>query len=365
VSKTKKYQKYFTISEASTAYNKPLPPGVKKTSLLVYSYNNHDEAPHYFEANMTFPGQDSISGNGSKLFYPRNSWLGLMQEKTNVDFLVLPHKHPFKQVFHVMSIDPDNVDKLDETQEYWLGEGEDAEKYIVNKPSVIIVPGGLVHLPWVKRDIKKSSLRIMYSVSSMYARVTKWKKPVYPPSFEYTNIKGWIPKPMTAEQANKKDYAHLLQAVNLRDWMPTPPAHKGKACTIMHTTWATNPEIPWRFDCTLIYGSEIGFGIGDWKQFPPLPNKNNVYETISFLNLDPDCYDDLGGTVEFWMGEGEDAEEYIIDRPTIIIIPPNVVHYPIYVRECHKPFVMASILESPLWAGKFVEKFPPNFKHTA
>ena len=51
----------------------------------------------------------------------------------------------------------------------------------------------------------------------------------------------------------------------------------------------------------------------------------------------------LGGEVEFWLGEGEDAEKFVITRATGEWIPAGVVHNPHYFRNVDKPFIMAVI----------------------
>ena len=80
------------------------------------------------------------------------------------------------------------------------------------------------------------------------------------------------------------------------------------------------------------------------------------------MSTEPD-EPDLGGKVEFWLGEGDQAEKYIIDKTTTVIIPPNTVHYPIYVHECKRPFVIASIMDEPLFGGRFVDVYPPGFEY--
>ena len=83
---------------------------------------------------------------------------------------------------------------------------------------------------------------------------------------------------------------------------------------------------------------------------------------MSFFSTEPDD-PGLGGTVEFWMGEGKEAEKYVIDKTTTVLIPPNTVHYPIYVHECKRPFVICSIMDEPLFGGKFIDVYPPDFKY--
>jgi len=51
-----------------------------------------------------------------------------------------------------------------------------------------------------------------------------------------------------------------------------------------------------------------------------MPIKTSKWSTMSFFSTEPD-EPGLGGKVEFWMGEGKEAEKYIIEQTTTILIP--------------------------------------------
>jgi hypothetical protein len=121
-------------------------------------------------------------------------------------------------------------------------------------------------------------------------------------------------------------------------------------------------------EASLIYGFGMGWGCGDICENPVIKTRSLLYrhgvmETYIFIGTDKDNQEDLGGSVEFWIGEGEEAEEYIIDKPTVILVPRNTLHMPIYVREMRNPFVMISILDTPLMAALPKPVFPPDFKY--
>jgi hypothetical protein len=60
---------------------------------------------------------------------------------------------------------------------------------------------------------------------------------------------------------------------------------------------------------------------------------------------------DLGGTVEFHIGEGREQEVFTITKATTVLIPRDTVHLPLYIKEVHKPFAILTVLDSPIWAG--------------
>jgi hypothetical protein len=64
-----------------------------------------------------------------------------------------------------------------------------------------------------------------------------------------------------------------------------------------------------------------------------------------------ETFTDLGGTVEFWIGEGDEAEQHFINRATTVLILKNTVHLTLYVREVRSPFTIFTVLDTPIWAG--------------
>jgi hypothetical protein len=70
-------------------------------------------------------------------------------------------------------------------------------------------------------------------------------------------------------------------------------------------------------------------------------------EFVMFFGTDPANPDALGGEVEYWLGEGKEAEKYIIDKPTCIFVPAGVVHCPLLVTKVEKPFINLVIADTP------------------
>ena len=96
------------------------------------------------------------------------------------------------------------------------------------------------------------------------------------------------------------------------------------------------------------------------------PHKHPVNETYSFTRLGLDQGEDpkdFGRTVEFWIGEGAEAEKFIINKPTTILVLKNTVHFPAYVTDGYKSFMMLTVTDMPLWGAKWVKKLPPDFGH--
>ena len=50
-------------------------------------------------------------------------------------------------------------------------------------------------------------------------------------------------------------------------------------------------------------------------------HRHKFDECFLFLGSNPENVDDLGGEVEFWLGEGDEAEKYMLTESTAIYIP--------------------------------------------
>jgi hypothetical protein len=151
-----KYAKYFVHPPEGDQY--VFEAGMtKKAEVQVVSYNEHPEAPYYFEAYLFQAGDEYSVAIGDELHYPENTWIGKQQRRTGLRYFLYPHVHPFQEVYHFMSIDPNDTAHLGGTMDVWVGEGEDAEKFSISKPSILALPEGVRHAPLVLKDMKRSS----------------------------------------------------------------------------------------------------------------------------------------------------------------------------------------------------------------
>lgn len=71
-----------------------------------------------------------------------------------------PHSHTFDELFMFLGTDREKMNELGGEVELWMGEGDEAEKYVVNTSSSIFVPKGVMHLPLIFRNVKKPFLMI-------------------------------------------------------------------------------------------------------------------------------------------------------------------------------------------------------------
>ncbi|NLV29514.1 MAG: hypothetical protein GXY47_00040 [Acidobacteria bacterium] len=67
------------------------------------------------------------------------------------------------------------------------------------------------------------------------------------------------------------------------------------------------------------------------------PHTHPVAEVLVALGADPGNPMDLGATFEMYMGE--EMEKHVIDRSTLIYVPPETVHCPFTIIKCTRPFI--------------------------
>lgn len=349
----RKYEKYISTSPRSA-----LPPYAAvrtgQSSFPIYcDVRENALCPHFMEAIMNY---ETMRGgaNGDIINLPDGQ-----------QGRFFPHKHANTEIFHWIGTDPDHPDDLGGTHEMWIGEGEEAEGVWITKPSTVVVPAGVTHLPFAIREMHRPYLSLTIIDSPLKASI---QVPKVPPSFKVEGQPG-EPTPKLQKYTKCFNENDVTDAVIF-------PSHKGKSHVALLHDYKQNELTSHFIEVDMIYGAGIGWGCGDTMQVPnsqltgvitrrrSLPIMHAVTATYAFISMtDRDHIDDLGGTVEFWIGEGAEAEQYIITKPTCIFIPPSMVHLPMYVREVHKPFVMVIILDTPLWAGVYTKNFPPDFNH--
>lgn len=113
----------------------------------------------------------------------------------------------------------------------------------------------------------------------------------------------------------------------------------------------TGPEIP--ISPFLIPGSytfiEYGFIREDYEmgtkgQFV-IPHKHKGYDEIFlFLGTNSENIRDLGGEIEFWLGEDETLEKLVITAPGCLFVPKGVAHFPMFFRNVKRPIIMPVIM---------------------
>jgi len=94
------------------------------------------------------------------------------------------------------------------------------------------------------------------------------------------------------------------------------------------------------------------------------PHTHDVDEYLIFLGGQlPDLFSSFEAEIDFWMGE--EQEQYLITKPTIIFVPKNLPHTPLNFRKIVKPVLFSALLLGPRFtkhmAGKDYAYDGPNY----
>jgi hypothetical protein len=97
------------------------------------------------------------------------------------------------------------------------------------------------------------------------------------------------------------------------------------------------------------------------KMIYDVPHRHLSEELFMFTSSKLEDPDNLDGELEYWLGEGKEAEQFIITQPTVVLVPAGMVHCPIYFRKVNRPIFMTVIGLAPMWYREDSKEFPPNF----
>jgi hypothetical protein len=78
------------------------------------------------------------------------------------------------------------------------------------------------------------------------------------------------------------------------------------------------------------------------------PHTHNADEYLIFLGNNPaDWFSSFDAEIDLFLGE--EMEKYLIDKPTVVYIPPNLTHCPLDFRVINKPVLFTALLQTPIF----------------
>ncbi|MGD9142770.1 MAG: hypothetical protein PVG61_02870 [Dehalococcoidia bacterium] len=281
------------------------------------------------------------------------------------------HTHPdFDELFLFFGSNPHDVLSLGGEVEFWLGEGEDAQKFIADTPTAEWVPRGVAHNPHYFSKINNRDLPIIEMAIAMTPTYNlspeTFNEIPLPPAFSMEKI--------GLEQKGKGLYTEYVNQIKLATDRVFP-SFRGKVAT---------PTL--MFDRNIYPGAKIwveifhvyaaGAGVGIPSLEPYIftggitsdteggGHAHDFDELFLFIGLDPHDTLNLGGEVEFWLGEGDEAEKFVTTKATAEWVPAGVIHNPHYFRRVDRPFLMVVIaMTGDYDSGEMRHApLPPGFK---
>lgn len=281
------------------------------------------------------------------------------------------HAHPdFDELFLFFGSNPHDNLALGGEVEFWLGEGDNAQKFISRRPTAEWVPRDVAHNPHYFTKVHKSEWPIIemaiaitpaYALGPGAARDVSW-----PPAFSFEKV--------GQEQKGKGLYTKYVNELSLAG-DHIFPSHRGRiAVPSLMFDKTIYPQATIRVEIFHILAAGAGLGIPSLE--PPIfkgsqpgglngaGHAHDFDQLFLFLSTDPHDTLNLGGEVELWLGEGDEAEKFTITKAAGEWVPAGLVHNPHYFRQVDKPFLMVVIsLTSDYNPEKFRHTpLPPGFR---
>ena len=165
----------------------------------------------------------------------------------------------------------------------------------------------------------------------------------------------------------EKKYADLITTIKYDnvDLWDEDDDHRTLFGPAMYSA-AKDPKTPIFVDVMQLYKSDTGFGMGaktimDGEEVIDTPHKHTVPEIFAFFGTNVDDPSDLGGEIEFGIGEGDEAECYTFTEPTFVFLPPGVVHQPTWAKNVRSTIVCLDILLAPDINIQPVNVYPKDY----
>lgn len=92
-----------------------------------------------------------------------------------------PMYHTYDEMFFFVGTNPDDPKDLGGELEFWLGAGEHAEKQVINKPTCIFVPAGMMHCPIDCTRLDRPFIEFIVAPSPIH---TEFHPGVWPPGYK-------------------------------------------------------------------------------------------------------------------------------------------------------------------------------------
>jgi hypothetical protein len=219
------------------------------------------------------------------------------------------HSHDFFQFISWFGANPENIGEF-EAEEY-ICLGAEQEKHIVNTPTVQILPPGTPHCPggWLKVD-----------------------KPIYHMDVFFSNdyVKKDTPIPdVPGRREPGTRYSKNFVPANIA------PAVFG-------------PPVPTFHFSTAEYGVDAGWivvPVLEPRMFQKEPHKHDFHQFFCFLGSDPEDIRKFDAEIEVYLGE--EGEKHVITTPTVLHVPPGLMHCPMEYKRVGKPVIHLDVFFAP------------------
>jgi hypothetical protein len=225
------------------------------------------------------------------------------------------HKHMFTEFFYFFGSNPMDMHEFGGNVEFTFG--PEREKHTISSPTIVVSAPGVYHCPL------------------NYAKI---EKPIYCLEMFMTN-----------------GYTGVDLGEDLKEIRVTEPDYNRYFIkdVIKDNKWGGEgislSAVP---DHIVPAGARISMGLTVVRKpymFHATTHKHNFTEFFYFFGSNPMDMNEFDADVEFTIGE--EREKHIINKPTVVIMPPGVYHCPLNYARVGKPFYCLELFMSSKYTG--------------
>jgi hypothetical protein len=238
--------------------------------------------------------------------------------------------HPYDEVLVFASLDRNDILSLG--AEISIELGPEREEYVFKDPTCVCVPRGLEHGPVRVRNAEKPFVHYMialspeYSAENIAAPARDTVRSGQSGKYEH------LIKPFFFHQ-NEDDKSEMGYALAVDERGVGHPADAGvgpgNADSLL---WLFGDELE-RFPLNFTWGHYSR--CGKWHRAGEM-HSHPEEEALFFVGLNPDDPSDFGAEPE--CGLGPECERYIINKPSVYVMPKDFPHLPVIIRWVDRPY---------------------------
>jgi len=274
------------------------------------------------------------------------------------------HAHPYDEFSLFLGTDPLNPTELGGELEFWIGEGDEAQRFIINKSSAEWIPAGVLHDPHYYRKVNNPDKPIVQLVIGTEPEYAISRTANLPAGFTTGEIKQ--------KETGKGKYTKYVNPLRVATEIYDPVLVGKAAHPPIRFDWKVFPEATRLVEIFHLYAAGTGFGLPTkghgTMAGEPIPNVGGGHthpfdETFLFIGTNPHDPTDLGGDLEFWQGEDDEAQIFKVNKATAELVLEGTVHNPHLYTKVNRMIFQIVLATTKNFSMKRVTSLPPGFKH--
>jgi mannose-6-phosphate isomerase-like protein (cupin superfamily) len=306
---------------------------------LLFDAKVCDGAPLWVETFYAYAPGTGVGNPGDTPSY----WKGEERDRSKG----MQHSHnDFDELFLFMGSNCHDNTLLGGEVEFWLGDGADAQKWVIKEPTAKWVPKGVAHNPWRVNKVNDPKYPIIIMVIALAHTYenTASNSITYPVPPAYSKEMYGKPQPGKGKYSKLVNKLCLSQTINI-------PQLRGKASVpnLMFDDYVYRAPV-W-VEIFHVFAGGSGPGVPTLEPSTPRPgaqprdqskgmqHSQNFDELFLFISTDSHDILNLGGEVEIWLGD----EKYPMTKSCAAWVPAGTPHNPMYYKQVERPYIMVVI----------------------